>query len=177
MIANWLEEPSDVCCTRTSTPPPRRGHRRRPAQGVLDRGRGQPGLGRGGRDPGGGQPGRLYRELRRFAASWPDARWAIEGAAGLGAPLAERLREDQIAVTDVPAKLARRVRLLSTGHGRKSDPADALSVGIAAWSAPALRSVEVDEAIAALRAVTEHRDDLVRARTQLSTDCTCCWSS
>jgi transposase len=30
-----------------------------------------------------------------------------------------------------------------------------------------LRSVEIDDAIAALRAVTEHRDDLVRARTQL----------
>lgn len=29
-----------------------------------------------------------YRKLRRFAAGWPDARWAIEGAAGLGAPLA-----------------------------------------------------------------------------------------
>jgi transposase len=108
-----------------------------------------------------------YRQLRRFAAAWPDARWAIEGAAGLGAPLTERLREDQIAVTDVPAKLARRVRLLSTGHGRKSDKADALSIGIAAWSAPALRTVEIDEAIAALRAVTEHRDDMVRTRTQL----------
>lgn len=108
-----------------------------------------------------------YLQLRRFAGRWPDARWAIEGAAGLGAPLAERLRADQITVLDVPAKLARRVRLLSTGHGRKSDPDDALSVGIAAWSAPALRSVEIDQAIAALRAVTEHRDDLVRARTQL----------
>jgi len=108
-----------------------------------------------------------YRQLRRFAAAWPDARWAIEGAAGLGAPLTERLREDQIAVTDVPAKLARRVRLLSTGHGRKSDKADALSIGIAAWSAPALRTVQIDEAIAALRAVTEHRDDMVRTRTQL----------
>ncbi len=78
-------------------------------------------------------------------------RWAIEGATGLGAPLAERLRADQIAVLDVSAKLARRVRLLSTGHGRKSDPADALSVGVAAWSAPALRSGEIDQAIAALR--------------------------
>jgi transposase len=26
-----------------------------------------------------------YRELRRFARSWPAARWAIEGASGLGA--------------------------------------------------------------------------------------------
>ncbi|MEO6700299.1 MAG: transposase [Jatrophihabitantaceae bacterium] len=92
-----------------------------------------------------------YRQLRRSAAGWRDVRWAIEGAAGLGAPLAERLREDGITVTDVPAKLAHRVRLLSTGHGRKSDPADALSVGIAAWSAPALRPVEIDQAIAALR--------------------------
>jgi len=108
-----------------------------------------------------------YRQLRRFAAGWPNARWAIEGAAGLAAPLTERLRADGIAVIDVPAKLARRVRLLSTGHGRKSDPADALSVGIAAWSASTLRTVEVDDAIAALRALTEHRDDLVRTRTQL----------
>jgi transposase len=76
-----------------------------------------------------------YRQLRRVAAGWSEVRWAIEGAAGLGAPLTERLRADGIPVVDVPAKLARRVRLLSTGHGRKSDPADALSVGVAAWSA------------------------------------------
>lgn len=63
--------------------------------------------------------------------------------------------------------MARRVRLLSTGHGRKSDESDALSIGVAAWSAPASRTVQIDEAIAALRAVTEHRDDMVRTRTQL----------
>jgi hypothetical protein len=28
-----------------------------------------------------------YRALRRFAHRWPHARWAIEGAAGVGAPL------------------------------------------------------------------------------------------
>ena len=31
----------------------------------------------------------------------------------------------------MPAKLARRVRMLSIGHGRKTDEADALSVGVA----------------------------------------------
>jgi len=67
---------------------------------------------------------------------------------------------------DVPAKLAARVRLLSSGHGRKNDNADALSVGIAALTAPQLQTVQVDEAVAALRALVEHRDDLVRARTQ-----------
>jgi len=107
-----------------------------------------------------------FRRLRRFAAAWPQATWAIEGAGGLGAPLTERLRADGIAVVDVPAKLARRVRLLSTGHGRKNDEADALSIGMAAWSAPDLHTVAVDEQIAALRALTEHRDDLVRTRTQ-----------
>lgn len=60
-----------------------------------------------------------YRTLRRFARQWPHADWAIEGAAGLGAPLITRLRAEGIEVIDVPAKLAARVRLLSTGHGRK----------------------------------------------------------
>src|SRR5581483_2992633 len=79
-----------------------------------------------------------YRQLRRFARTWPQARWAIEGARGLGAPLTTRLAADGIAALDVPAKLARRVRLLSSGHGRKTDEADALSVGIAAQTATAL---------------------------------------
>ena len=53
-----------------------------------------------------------------------------------------RLRGDGIDVVDVPAaKLAARVRLLSTGHGRKSDDADAVSVGIAAHT---LNSAEID---------------------------------
>ena len=61
-----------------------------------------------------------YRQLRRFAAHWPDAVWAIEGATGLGAPLAAWLSGDGIVAVDVPAKLAARVRMLSTGHGRRT---------------------------------------------------------
>jgi transposase len=102
-----------------------------------------------------------YRELRRFAA-----RWAIEGAGGLSAPLATRLLADGLAVLDVPAKLAARVRVLSTGHGRKTDEADAVSVGVVAWTATALVSVRFDETALALRALTEHRDDLDKTRTQ-----------
>ncbi|WP_430335941.1 hypothetical protein [Rhodococcus sp. ACT016] len=59
-----------------------------------------------------------YRDLRRFAREWTNAGWAVEGATGLGAPLTQRLSEDGVDVVDVPAKLASRVRLLSTGHGR-----------------------------------------------------------
>ncbi|WP_344725504.1 IS110 family transposase, partial [Pseudonocardia yunnanensis] len=90
----------------------------------------------------------------------------IEGAGGLGAPLATRLLADGLAVLDVPAKLAARVRVLSTGHGRKTDEADAVSVGVAAWTAAGLVAVQFDELAMALRALTEHRDDLVKMRTQ-----------
>jgi len=56
--------------------------------------------------------------------------------------------------------------LLSTGHGRKNDDADALSVGIAAHSAAGLRSAVVEDAIIVLRALVEHRDDVVHTRAQ-----------
>jgi transposase len=107
-----------------------------------------------------------YRALRRFARRWPDSAWAIEGASGLGAPLTARLRTDRVDVLDVPAKLAARVRVLSTGHGRKNDEADAISAGIAALSARRLTSVAVEGTVSALRAIVEHRDDLVKTRTQ-----------
>lgn len=107
-----------------------------------------------------------YRQLRRFADRWPQASWAVEGAGGLGGPLTARLSEEGITVVDVPAKLAARVRLLSTGHGRKSDAADATSVGIAALTAIGLRTLVIDETAIALRALVDHRDDLVKARTQ-----------
>ncbi|WP_406079077.1 IS110 family transposase [Micromonospora sp. NBC_00858] len=107
-----------------------------------------------------------YRQLRRFASRWSHASRAIEGATGLGAALTAKLAADHIDVVDVPAKLARRVRMLSTGHGRKTDQADALSVGIAAHTATRLNTAVIDEAIAAMRCLTDHRDDLVRTRTQ-----------
>jgi transposase len=107
-----------------------------------------------------------YRQLRRFADRWPVVMWAIEGASGPGGPLVTRLADDGIEAVDVPAKLAARVRMLSTGHGRKNDNADALSVGVAALTASGLRSAAVDQAIVALRALIEHRDDIVRSRTR-----------
>jgi transposase len=107
-----------------------------------------------------------YRSLRRFARAWHATMWAIEGACGMGAPLTARLANDGVHVVNVPAKLAARVRLLSTGHGRKNDDADALSVGIAALNATHLTTVTVDDAATALRAIVEHREDLVKTRTQ-----------
>jgi transposase len=92
--------------------------------------------------------------------------WVIEGAGGLGAPLVSRLSAGGIDAVDVSAELAARVRVLSTGHGRKNDDADAISVAVAALSAAGLRTIAVDEAVTALRALVEHRDDVVTTRTQ-----------
>jgi len=107
-----------------------------------------------------------YRKLRRFALKYSEPVWAIEGAYGLGAPLAALLIDDGVAVWDVPAKLAARVRLLSTGHGRKSDQDDALSVAVVAATSTRLRPVQADAASMELKVLTEYRDDLAGTRTQ-----------
>jgi transposase len=58
------------------------------------------------------------------------------------------------------------VRVLSTGHGRKTDPADAVSIAVAARSAPDLREVAVEDHAVVLHLLTNRREDLVRVRTQ-----------
>ncbi|GAF46551.1 IS110 family transposase [Rhodococcus wratislaviensis] len=58
------------------------------------------------------------------------------------------------------------MRLLSAGHGRKSDDADAVSVGVAVLTGHGLTTARMDATVTALRAIVEHRDDLVKTRTQ-----------
>jgi transposase len=107
-----------------------------------------------------------YQQLHQWAVRWPQRCWAVEGAHGIGRALAQRLVSDGEQVLEVPAKLAARVRVLSVGHGRKSDPADAVSVAIAARSIPSLRQVKADDQAVVLHLLTKRRQDLVAARTQ-----------
>jgi transposase len=107
-----------------------------------------------------------YRQLREWAGRWRQRCWAVEGAHGIGRALAQRLVGDGEQVLDVPAKLAARVRVLSVGHGRKSDPDDAVSVAVAARHAPSLRQVGVEDQAVVLHLLTKRRQDLVAARTQ-----------
>ena len=67
---------------------------------------------------------------------WPHHRWAIEGAQGVGRPLAQRLLADGETVVDVPAKLAARVRVFDTGNARKTDATDAHAIAVAALRTP-----------------------------------------
>jgi transposase len=107
-----------------------------------------------------------YQQLRQWADQWPQRCWAVKGAHGIGRPVAQRLVGDGEQVVEVPAKLAARVRVLSVGHGRKSDPHDAVSVAVAARSVPALRPVGVEDQATVLHLLTKRRQDLVAARTQ-----------
>lgn len=104
--------------------------------------------------------------LRAWAARWPQRRWAVEGAAGLGRGVAQGLAAVDESVVDVPAQLAARARLLNTGHARKSDPIDAASVATVAQHHRGLQPVRAEDDSMLLRLLSERRDDLAAERTR-----------
>jgi NAD(P)-dependent dehydrogenase (short-subunit alcohol dehydrogenase family) len=81
--------------------------------------------------------------------------WAVEGCNGIGRHIAQRLVADGETVLDVPAKLSARARLFDTGQGRKTDPADAHCVALAALRASGLRQVTVDDITVALKLLAD----------------------
>ena len=89
--------------------------------------------------------------MRTYTRAWPDRVWAVEGANGVGRPLAQRLLEAGEHVIDVSAKLAARVRLFDTGHNRKTDARDAHSIAVVAARTSYLRELKVDGELEALR--------------------------
>jgi transposase len=105
-------------------------------------------------------------QLLAWAAAWPERRWAVEGASGLGRPIAQLLVGAGEPVLDVPAKLAARARLLSTSSARKTDLADACSVAAAALHHRQLRPVTLEDQTVVLRLLSDRRDDLVAERTR-----------
>jgi transposase len=96
-------------------------------------------------------------QLATWAAAWPSRRFAVEGAYGLGRPIAQQLAAVGEQVLDVPATLAARARLLSTGGGRKTDTADAASVAQVALHNPMLRVVTAEDQTTILRLLAERR--------------------
>jgi hypothetical protein len=61
-----------------------------------------------------------------------ERRWAIEGATGIGRPLAQKLAASGEEVVDVLPKISAKVRVLSTGNARKNDRLDATFTALAA---------------------------------------------
>jgi transposase len=104
--------------------------------------------------------------LLAWAARFPERRWAIESAAGLGYLLSQQLVGVGEEVLDVPATLAARVRVLGSGRSQKNDPNDALSTAIAALRHRGLQEVRADDHTAILRMLATRHHDLRGLRTQ-----------
>ena len=105
-------------------------------------------------------------QLLGWAEAFPERRFAIESAAGLGHLLAQQLLAAGEEVLDVPPTLAARVRVLGSGKAAKNDPNDALSTAIAALRQRRLRHVSGDDHVAILRMLADRHHDLAALRTQ-----------
>ncbi|MFF1918919.1 IS110 family transposase [Streptomyces sp. NPDC058239] len=108
-----------------------------------------------------------FRQLMRWCEQWPERRFAVEGAGGLGRSLAQQLAAAGENVVDVPSTLSARARLLATGGDRKTDAKDALHVAQVALFRHDLRPVVQKDQTTILRLLTERRDDLVHERTRV----------
>ena len=106
-------------------------------------------------------------ELLEWAAGFEKRTWAIESAQGMGYLLAQQLVAAGEHVVDVPATLASRVRVLSSGQSTKNDPNDARSVAVAALHAPSLVDVRGEDHATVCRLLVKHRLDLARWRNKL----------
>ena len=108
-----------------------------------------------------------YAAMLRHAKRWPDRVWAIEGCSGIGRHVATRLLADGEQIVDVPPKLSARVRVFSTGQGRKTDVTDAHSVALVGTRMSGLRPVVDDQQLAVLRVLADRRRALGEDHTRM----------
>jgi transposase len=105
--------------------------------------------------------------LLAWAARFEPRTWAVEGATGMGALLAQQLVAAGEHVVDVPPKLSSRVRLLESGRIDKTDPNDARSAAIVAWHNPTLNIVVgLDEHRVVLRLLADRDHQITANRTR-----------
>ena len=105
--------------------------------------------------------------LIAWAARFEPRSWAVEGATGMGALLAQQLVAAGEHVVDVPPKLSARARLLESGHSDKTDPNDARSAAIVAWHNPTLNVVAgLDEHRVVLRLLADRDHQITAQRTR-----------
>ena len=113
---------------------------------------------------------RADRDQRDRLLSWADRFaprvWAVEGATGTGALVAQQLLAAGETVLDVPPALSARVRLLDSGRKDKTDVYDARSAAIVALRHPNLRPVIRDDHRGVLRLLARRHHQLVAGRTR-----------
>jgi transposase len=105
--------------------------------------------------------------LLAWAVVFEPRTWAIEGATGMGAMLAQQLVGAGEHVVDVPPKLSSRVRLLDNGRIDKTDPNDARSAAIVALRNTTLNTVTGEhEDRVILRLLADRYHQLTAQRTR-----------
>ena len=107
-----------------------------------------------------------YRRLLTWAARWPERRWAIENAEGLGRHLTSWLLARGEEVVDVPTTATARVRQLSRGGGRKNDRIDAGAAACVAALRGDARPMEAEGHADALAVLDERRVNLAQSRVR-----------
>lgn len=108
-------------------------------------------------------PGHL--DLVRWAARFPDRRFALEDCRHLS----RRLASDLLCAGEPVIRVSPRLMAGARLHGReqgKSDPIDALAVARAALANPDLPVATLEGEERELRLLVDHREDLVAERTR-----------
>jgi len=108
-----------------------------------------------------------YSQMLRFAKQFEQRTWAVEGCAGIGKHIVNRLLTDGELVVDVPPKLSARTRMLVAGQGRKTDETDAHTIAIVGTRMSGLRPVVDDEQLAVLRILVDRRRSLGEDHTRM----------
>ena len=104
--------------------------------------------------------------LRWCKAQDGDRVIGIEGAGSYGAGLARHLMDARENVYEVPAFLTHRERKRNPSKG-KSDPSDAVAIARVAARGEGLSSPQRLDIFVDLKLLSDHRDQLVRARTRV----------
>ena len=105
-----------------------------------------------------------HLKLVKWAARWPERRWAIEDCRQLSRRLETDLLKVGELVVRVPPKMMAGVRRSARTRGR-SDPIDALAVARAALREPDLPVAQLDGPSRELRLLVDYRESVVKDRT------------
>ncbi|MFF7581131.1 transposase [Streptomyces sp. NPDC008061] len=101
-----------------------------------------------------------------WACQWPERRWAVENARGLGHHLTSWLLARGEQVVDVAPSATARVRQLSRGAGRKNDRIDGAAAACVAALQGDARPVQPESSTDALALLDERRSNLAQARVR-----------
>jgi hypothetical protein len=108
-----------------------------------------------------------YLQLREWGQRFDERTWAVENARGLGHHLSQWLIGAGEQVVDVPATASARIRELSRGRGRKTDPVDAAAVAVVASHELEATTVHPETGRDVLGLLDERRDNLARQRVRV----------